>query len=112
MTLGQEGSDECERNVALMRATLHEVGLFTEPAKDKGPATAIGLLGMELDTVKLEIRLPAEKLARLTGLLHEWRGKKAGQEGVSQEGAAVPNRSNEPHLQRFKVGKNVPEETD
>ena len=77
VTMGQAGSVECGQNVALMRATLHEAGLNTEPEKDEGPATAIGLLGMEIDTVKLEISLPADKLARLISLLQEWQGKKA-----------------------------------
>ena len=72
VTMGQAGSVECGQNVALMRATLHEAGLNTEPEKDEGPATAIGLLGMEIDTVKLEISLPADKLARLISLLQEW----------------------------------------
>ena len=51
VTMGQAGSEECGQNVALMRATLHEAGLNTEPEKDEGPTTAIGVLGMEIDTV-------------------------------------------------------------
>ena len=35
-------------------------------------------LGIELDTRKMEIRLPVEKLERLRKLLAEWEGCKAG----------------------------------
>ncbi len=49
----------------------------TEPEKDEGPATEIVFLGMELDSEKLEIRLPQEKLDRLRQTLCEVRGMKA-----------------------------------
>ena len=35
-------------------------------------------LGLELDSIKLEIRLPESKLRRLQLLLKEWEGKRAG----------------------------------
>ena len=35
-------------------------------------------IGIELDTVKLEIRLPADKLQRLQEQTREWKGRKAG----------------------------------
>ena len=37
-------------------------------------------LGMELDSVRLEIRLPSNKLVRLRALLAEWKGCKAARE--------------------------------
>ena len=36
----------------------------------------IGFLGMELDTVALEIRLPQAKLQQLQTMLLAWRGRK------------------------------------
>ena len=62
VTVGAPDSQECERNTTIMHETCEEVGLPTEPKKDEGPATTISFLGMELDTVALEICLPAEKL--------------------------------------------------
>ena len=53
------------------------MGLPAEPEKDEGPATSISFLGIELDTVALEIHLPAEKLEHLRTELGKWRGKKA-----------------------------------
>jgi len=46
--------------------------------KSEGPATILTFLGMELDTVKLEIRLPAIKLQRLNEMLRICETRKAG----------------------------------
>ena len=77
VTVGPPDFQECEHNTTIMHETCEEVGLPTEPEKDEGPATTISFLGIELDTVALEIRLPAEKLERLRTELGKWRGKKA-----------------------------------
>ena len=77
VTAGAPDSQECEHNSTIMHETCEEVGLPAEPEKDEGPATSISFLGIELDTVALEIRLPAEKLERLRTELGKWRGKKA-----------------------------------
>ena len=62
---GASDSQECEHSSTVMHETCEEVGLPAEPEKDEGPATSISFLGIELDTVALEIRLPGEKLERL-----------------------------------------------
>lgn len=59
-----------------MHEKCEEVGLPTEPEKDEGPATTISFLGIELDTVALEICLPAEKLKRLRSEMGKWMGKR------------------------------------
>ena len=77
ITVGRLGTAECARNVAIMHAECQEVGLPIEPEKDEGPDTCISCLGLELDTVALEIRLPPEKLKQLKAMLASWRGRKA-----------------------------------
>ena len=64
ITAGKGGSDKCSRNFTIMHKSI-------------GPTTVIVFLGIELDTEIMEIRLPADKLARLVQSLKEWRGKKA-----------------------------------
>ena len=44
--------------------------------KIKGPATILVFLGILLDTVKLEMRLPEDRLAALKALLQQWRTTK------------------------------------
>ena len=77
LTLGNPGSDECQLNLTTMLATYNSTGLPVEVDKCQGPVSCIVLLGMELDSVSLEIHLPREKLANLKSLIHSWRGRKA-----------------------------------
>ena len=51
------------------------LGLPVAPAKLEGPTTNLCFLGIEIDTVALEIRLPQDKLSRLQELVHKWRGR-------------------------------------
>ena len=48
-------------------------------AKDKcqGPCTCLAYLGFELDSILMQVRLPAQTLAQLIALLESWEGKKA-----------------------------------
>ena len=80
VTAGAPDSQECEHNSTIMHKTCKEVGLPTEPEKDDGPATSISFLGIELDTVALEIHLPAEKLELNWG---SEGGKKHAERGTS-----------------------------
>ena len=77
ITVGAPGSLECEKNSDLMHRVCERVGLPAEPEKDEGPATTIGFLGMEIDSVAQEVRLPQEKLSRMRAELAKWRGRKA-----------------------------------
>ena len=56
--LGAEGKEECGRNLQQMKQVCEEAGMPTELEKEDGPATELVFLGMELDSVNLEIRLP------------------------------------------------------
>ena len=77
LTLGKPGSNECQLNLTSMLATCNSTGLPVEVDKCQGPVSCILFLGMELDSVALEVRLPGDKLANLKSLLHSWRGRKA-----------------------------------
>ncbi len=77
ITVGKGNGDDCRQNFLLLKQVCKEAGMPTEPEKDEGPATEIVFLGMELDSEKLEIRLPQEKLDRLRQTLCEVRGMKA-----------------------------------
>ena len=77
ITVGAPESSECADNAALMHDTCVMLGLPVEAEKDEGPATSITFLGIEIDSVATEIRLPQEKLARLKSELYSCRGRKA-----------------------------------
>lgn len=40
--------------------------------KREGPSTRLVFLGIELDTIKLELRLPADKLEHFQSTIHKW----------------------------------------
>ena len=53
---------ECQFNLALLIDTCHILDLPLSLPKCEGPCTCLVFLGIELDTVQLELRLPANKL--------------------------------------------------
>ena len=78
ITMGPPKSSVCQQNLASIMATCSLTGTPLEVSKCEGPSSKITFLGLELDTVRLEIRLPRLKLTRLRSLLWEWEGKRAG----------------------------------
>ena len=78
ITLGPPGSTTCQENLEGIVKTCENTGAPLELSKSEGPTARLTFLGMELDTNKLEIRLPAAKLDRLKLLLKKWEVKKAG----------------------------------
>ena len=76
LTSGAPDSNECEHNFQAMLQIFKELGVPFALAKCEGPATVLTFLGIEIDTVKHELRLPAEKLRRLQETIAAWRGRK------------------------------------
>lgn len=55
---------ECERAAAKYRGWSGAVGLIISPEKSAGPAQVLEFLGITLDTVRFESRLPADKIEK------------------------------------------------
>ena len=72
-TLGPPLTPQCQRNLEGIIHSCQSTGTPLEEDK-----CVISFLGMELDSQKMEIRLPADKLERLRQLLTDWKGRKAG----------------------------------
>ena len=51
------------------------IGIKAVPSKTVSPCTALTIFGLELDTIKKEIRLPHERLLGLRNLLAVWEDK-------------------------------------
>ena len=77
LTFGAPESDECQRNISTMVKTCDRLGVPLAIQKLEGPSTNIVFLGILLDTDKLEIRLPTEKLQNLQLMLDSWAQKRA-----------------------------------
>jgi len=65
ITLGAPDSDECARNVQLMLQTCGDAGVPVEDSKSEGPTSSLTFLGIEVDSVAMVLRLPADKLTQL-----------------------------------------------
>ena len=77
LTAGAPGSQECQQNTLIMQSVCEEAGLPMKPSKSVGPTTSIVFLGILIDTVEKELRLPQDKLADLQSMITQWRGRKA-----------------------------------
>ncbi len=77
ITLEAPRSAECSSNNVIMHETCEHLGLSPEPEKDEGPDTAISFTGTEIDSIAMELKLPAEKLSRLKAELGYWRKRRA-----------------------------------
>ena len=76
LLFGDPGSHECAEALSLALRLCSGLGVPVAVHKLEGPATVLTFLGILLDTLKLEIRLPDDKLFRLKALFRSWRMKK------------------------------------
>lgn len=76
ITCGAPNSDECQSNLRMLTDLCKTLNLPLAMDKLAGPTTEIVFLGILIDTVKLELRLPPEKLHRLQTMLGKWRSQK------------------------------------
>ena len=77
ITVGSPESHECSYNCSMIDSTLDKLGLPAAKDKSEGPTSNLDFLGITLDSVALEARLPLAKLARLRLLLETWQGRKS-----------------------------------
>ena len=68
-TLGPPNSGICQQNLDTCVQLCKEWGIPLHPDKLEGPSTCITVLGIEIDTVKLQARLPKEKFDLIMSLL-------------------------------------------
>lgn len=75
LTMGAPGSDECQHNLHILIQVCQLLGIPLALEKVVGPITVLDFLGILLDTIRMEARLPDEKLARIRSMVKEWLGK-------------------------------------
>ena len=73
--VGAPDTDVCSRSLSLAVSKCHNLGVRISLEKLEGPVTQLSFLGILLDTEKLEVHLPDEKLRKLQLLLAEWKDK-------------------------------------
>ena len=75
LTAGRPGTDECSRYLDCIKFTCTDLGVPLKLTKIVGPSPVIEFLGITLDTVRMELRLPEDKIQRLLGEITKWSGK-------------------------------------
>ena len=73
---GPPASDQCGRALEKATALCEHLGFPVTPDKTTGPTTIITFLGIEIDSVRQELRLPEPKLRRLRQILARWTSKR------------------------------------
>ena len=76
LTLGPPASPVCHNNLQTCVQLCKKLGLPLHPDKLEGPATRLTILGIELDSEKLQACLPADKRVRIVTLLDVWAAKR------------------------------------
>ena len=95
IVLGRPGSSRCEHDFNVLREVCRKLGVPLASHKCEVPATRLTFLGIEIDTIRGLLRLPAEKHERLRTLLQEW----GGLESVREEKIGVSHRYSQSCLQ-------------
>lgn len=73
LILGAPDSDECKRALEMVLQLCQLLGVPVAVHKTEGPSFILVFLGIELDTNRMEIRLPKEKLQRLVDEIAKWK---------------------------------------
>ena len=72
-----DSEEECEEALQLALRVFARLGVAVAVHKTDGPSYRITFLGIELDTVKEELRLPEEKLKKLQAAIRRWGNRRA-----------------------------------
>lgn len=70
--LAPPGSSLCHAWINILDGECERLGVPIAAHKRDGPTTCLVFLGILVDTVRGELRLPADKLERLVDLLDQW----------------------------------------
>ncbi|XP_069138816.1 uncharacterized protein [Argopecten irradians] len=73
---GPPDSDKCKNDLVSFLALCQRVGIPIKHTKTVQPTTVITFLGVEIDTVQMEARLPPDKVEKINSLLSAFGSRK------------------------------------
>ena len=76
LTLGPPATNICQANLESIKHIYQLLGIPLAIEKVEGPSTQLTFLGITLDTINMEARLPADKIARIKQMNTLWLTKK------------------------------------
>lgn len=77
LTIGPAGSAVCQQNLNTFKTICSELGVPLALEKVDGPTTCLTFLENMLDTHRMEIRLPSDKLTRIQREVSSWLQKRS-----------------------------------
>ena len=77
LTVGPASSPTCQRNLDIFKTTFRQLGIPLALEKVEGPTTCLTFLGIVLDTHRMEIRLPDDKLERIRDEVARWQQRRS-----------------------------------
>ena len=77
LTAGSPAASECRHNLTVLKTTCERLGIPLVAEKIEGPTTTLMFLGIELDTQRMCMHLPDEKLAHIQQRVVQWQKKRA-----------------------------------
>ncbi len=76
IVVGSKGTNECQSTMAVFKESCKRLGMPLDDSKEEGPCEVLTFLGIEIDSIKGELRLPQDKVSELRELLAKWGSKK------------------------------------
>ena len=76
IVLGLPGSDDCQKGLQVALEACNKLGFPVTVEKTVGSSTKLTFLGIEVDSMGLQLSLPEEKLRKLMELVASWRRRK------------------------------------
>ena len=70
------GSLQCPCDLNTLLSSFSRLGVSVATQKLEGPTTCLTFLGIEINTMALQLRLPQVKLVELRALVSTWMGKR------------------------------------
>lgn len=74
--LGKSGTKDCSKLMSDFKHICDDMNIPLNPDKSEGPVTVLTYLGFVLDTDKLEVRIPSEKIEKAKDCINEIIHKK------------------------------------
>ena len=75
--LGAPSNQECAAGLQTALQVCDRLGVPVANHKTEGPSTCLTFLGIQIDSVAMQLSLAPDKLARIQGLVLSWRSKRA-----------------------------------
>lgn len=76
LTMGPPESSVCQHNLDIFTQACNDLGVPLALEKVEGPTTCLTFLGITLDTYRMEIQLPDDKLQGIRDEISRWLHKK------------------------------------